>query len=315
MRRSVSEDSPGSTDFHSEEAAAIFSALGQRWRLEVFRLLIRYLPYGLPAGDIARLIALPHNTLSTHLSILQQAGLIDSRREGRLIIYSAVRRQAHQLALFITENCCAETGGICEAGRQETPITFPARRQISSPNRVHNVLIICAGNSARSILAEAVLNKEGAGRFRAFSAGIRPKPDPDPECLNLLRDLGYDTDGVRSKSWREFTGPDSQNMDIVLTVCDSAASEVRPVWPGDPAIAHWGIADPDSVRISQSARRAAFVEAYRRLTARISGLVNLDVEHLTRSVLAQSLSALGAMEGATAMAVNERRRILAQDGG
>jgi protein-tyrosine-phosphatase/DNA-binding transcriptional ArsR family regulator len=314
MRRSNAKDSFRSASFDSVDAAAIFAALGQRWRLEVFRLLIRYLPYGLSAGDIARLIAIPHNTLSTHLGILEQVGLLRSRREGRSIIFSAVQEQAHRLAGFLTENCCAESGGACEPSEGAIG-RFPVRREIAAPGSVHNVLILCSGNSARSILAEAILNKEGAGRFRAFSAGTHPKQNPDPECLNLLKALGYDTEGVRSKSWREFTYPDSPKMEVVLTVCDAAASEISVHWPGDPVAAHWGIADPDSITGSESARRAAFIEAYRRLTARISGLVNLDIERLTPSVLARNLRAIGAMEGATAMAIDNGRRIAARDDG
>lgn len=315
MRRSNAKDSFRPVSFDSEDAAAIFAALGQRWRLEVFRLLIRYLPYGLSAGDIARLIAIPHNTLSTHLGILEQVGLLRSRREGRSIIFSAVREQAHRLAGFLTENCCAESGGTCEPSRGGATGRFPVRREIAAPGRVHNILILCSGNSARSILAEAILNKEGAGRFRAFSAGTRPKRSPDPECLTLLEALGYETEGIRSKSWREFTHPDSPKMEVVLTVCDAASSEISARWPGDPIIAHWGIANPDSITGSESARRAAFIEAYRRLTARISGLVNLDIEHLTPVVLARNLRAIGAMEGATAMTIDNGHRMAARDNG
>lgn len=112
-----------------------------------------------------------------------------------------------------------------------------------------------------------------------------------------MKDLGYDTDGLRSKSWREFTAPDSPKMDVILTVCDAAASEVCPPWPGDPVIAHWRISDPDLFTSSESARHAAFIEACRRLTTRISGLVNLEVEHMIPSILVRNLRTIGAMGG------------------
>jgi protein-tyrosine-phosphatase/DNA-binding transcriptional ArsR family regulator len=297
---------PGQTDLHSDDAVGILAALAQSWRLEVFRLLVRYLPYGLAAGDIARLVALPHNTLSTHLAILGHAGLVRSRREGRSIIFAAVRERARQLTAFLNEDCCSATGGTCESIDPPTSPPFPVRREIAASTKVRNVLILCTGNSARSILAEAILNREGLGRFRAFSAGTRPKQCPDPECLTLLDSLGYDTADLRSKSWQEFSNPGAPPMDFILTVCDSAASEALPNWPGDPLVAHWGISDPDAVGGVAGAKRAAFLEAYRRLTARISGLVNVDLENSDPPTLKSTLGGIGAMEGATEMALQRR---------
>jgi ArsR family transcriptional regulator, arsenate/arsenite/antimonite-responsive transcriptional repressor / arsenate reductase (thioredoxin) len=243
MKRAFSSkirDAARPTDLNADDAVGVFAALAQLWRLEVFRLLVRYLPYGLAAGDIARLVALPHNTLSTHLAILEQAGLVRSRREGRSIIFAAVRERAHELAAFLSEDCRS-----CEPIARHTSLPFPVRREIGTSTKVRNVLVLCTGNSARSILAEAILNWEGRGRFRAFSAGTHPKPNPDPECLTLLDGLGYDTAEFRSKSWQEFSGPDAPPMDLILTVCDSAASEAIPNWPGDPIVVHWGISgDP-----------------------------------------------------------------------
>jgi protein-tyrosine-phosphatase/DNA-binding transcriptional ArsR family regulator len=294
---------PGPAKLNSDDAVRIFAALAQIWRLEVFRLLVRYLPYGLSAGDIARLVALPHNTLSTHLAILEQAGLVRSRREGRSIIFAAVRDRADELAVFLNEDCCSATAGGSEPIASHTSQPFPVRREIGAPTKVRNVLVLCTGNSARSILAEAILNREGAGRFQAFSAGTRPKPTPDPECLTLLDRLGYDTAEFRSKSWQEFARADALPMDLILTVCDSAASEAIPNWPGEPLVVHWGISDPDAAKGLADARRAAFLEAYRRLTTRISSLVNLDLENFDPPTLARDLRAIGAMEGATEMAI------------
>lgn len=170
-------------------------------------------------------------------------------------------------------------------------------------DRPANVLILCTGNSARSILAEAILNREGAGRFKAYSAGSQPKGEPNPHALSLLRDLGYDTEGFRSKSWDEFAGPDAPTMDVIITVCDSAAGEACPYWPGHPLVAHWGIPDPASVEGSDAEKRAAFLEAYGRLASRIKAFVGLDLERLDLATLKQRLAEIGAMDGATAMAL------------
>ena len=165
-----------------------------------------------------------------------------------------------------------------------------------------NVLILCTGNSARSILAEAILNREGAGRFRAYSAGSQPKGEPNPQALSLLKELGYETASFRSKSWDEFAGPEAPRMDFIVTVCDSAAGEACPYWPGHPLVAHWGITDPAAVEGTDAEKRAAFMDAYRRLSSRISEFVNLDVDNQDLASLKQRLAEIGAMEGATDMA-------------
>jgi protein-tyrosine-phosphatase/DNA-binding transcriptional ArsR family regulator len=285
----------------SSEAIAAFGALAQPSRLEVVRLLARYLPFGLPAGDIARLIGVPHNTLSSHLQVLEQAGLVLSRREGRAIIYAADKTALHDLSTFLLQQCARAEPPQAEPQRPGAhPI--PTRREQAVIAKPHTVLILCTGNSARSILAEAILNREGAGRFRAYSAGSQPKGEPNPHALSLLRELGYDVSDLRSKSWDTFAGPGAPAMDFIITVCDSAAGEACPYWPGHPLTAHWGIPDPASVEGTDAQKRAAFVEAYRRLASRISEFVNLDVEHLDLATLKGRLAEIGAMEGATDMA-------------
>jgi protein-tyrosine-phosphatase/DNA-binding transcriptional ArsR family regulator len=305
MKRALSNKIPGysnSRGMESPDALALLAAIAHPWRLETFRLLVRYLPYGLAAGDIARLIALPHNTLSSHLAILEQAGLVRSRREGPSIIFVAVRERAQRLAAFLSEECCAATGMTCLPFASADSDPFPAKREVTTSKKVYNVLILCTGNSARSILAEAILNREGHGRFRAFSASSHPKKRPNPHCLALLEDLGYDVQGFRSKSWKEFASRDAPTMDFILTVCDLAAGEACPHWPGHPIVAHWGIADPGAVVGTDAEKRAAFMEAYRRLAARISSLVNLDAEGFDLARLKRNVSTIGAMEGATEMA-------------
>jgi ArsR family transcriptional regulator, arsenate/arsenite/antimonite-responsive transcriptional repressor / arsenate reductase (thioredoxin) len=281
----------------SSEALSVFGAFAHPTRLEIYRLLVRYLPYGLAAGDIARLIAIPHNTLSSHLAILEQAGLLRSRREGRSIIFAAVEARAQEIATFLTEDYALDHG-------QQSPIlrpsfAFPAKREVLAAEKTFNVLVLCTGNSARSIFAEAILSREGAGRFRPFSAGSHPEAHPNQLAITLLSELGYDVTGCRSKSWHEFAGSDGPAMDFILTVCDVAAGETCPAWPGHPLVVHWGIPDPIEIAGSEAEKRAAFVDAYRRLTARITSFVNLDVENLDRTTLKHKLITIGGMEGAT----------------
>jgi protein-tyrosine-phosphatase len=155
------------------------------------------------------------------------------------------------------------------------------------------VLFLCTGNSARSIMAEAILNREGKGRFRAFSAGSHPKGEVNPYTLRLLERLNYDTRGARSKSWDEFAREGAPDMDFVFTVCDDAAGEVCPVWPGQPMTAHWGVPDPASVTGSDAEKAAAFADIYRMLSTRISVFVSLPIASLDRLTLQRRLDAIG----------------------
>ena len=161
------------------------------------------------------------------------------------------------------------------------------------PGRPYNVLFLCTGNSARSILGEAILNRMGKDRFRAFSAGSAPKGEVNPNTLALLARLGFPTDGLRSKSWGEFAQPDAPPLDFVFTVCDSAASEVCPVWPGQPMTAHWGIPDPAAVEGDEKAIAAAFREAFLLLQRRIELFANLPVKTLDRMSLKKRLDEIG----------------------
>ena len=157
----------------------------------------------------------------------------------------------------------------------------------------YNILFLCTGNSARSILAEAILNRAGAGRFRAFSAGSRPKGAPHPLALSLLAREGHDTAFARSKSWDEFAGPDAPKMDFIFTVCDSAAGEECPFWPGQPMTAHWGIPDPAAAEGNEAERNLAFAEAYRALSNRISAFVSLPIASIDGMALQRHLNDIG----------------------
>lgn len=165
-----------------------------------------------------------------------------------------------------------------------------------------NILILCTANSARSILGEALIQRLGKGRFQAHSAGSQPRGIPNPAGLKLLESLGYDVSGFRSKSWDEFARADAPRMDIVITVCDSAAGESCPLWPGAPVKAHWGIPDPAGKGETEEAQLAAFREAYDLLEARVAALAALPVETMTAGDLSAALARIGAMDGATAMA-------------
>jgi arsenate reductase len=160
-----------------------------------------------------------------------------------------------------------------------------------------NVLFLCTGNSARSIMAEAVLNRAGQGNFRAFSAGSHPKGRVHPYTLDLLRKLNFDVSNLRSKSWSEFAGPDAPKLDFVFTVCDDAAGEACPVWPGQPMTAHWGVPDPAAVTGKEAEIRFAFADAMRMLTNRINIFVSLPISSLDQLSLQRQLDAIGKAKG------------------
>ena len=170
-------------------------------------------------------------------------------------------------------------------------------------DRPFNCLFLCTGNSARSIIAEAILNKVGAGRFRAFSAGSKPKGQVNLHTVQLLQGLGYDTSDFRSKSWSEFAKPGAPPLDFVFTVCDNAAGEACPVWPGQPMTAHWGVPDPAKATGSAVEIGLAFKDAYRMLHQRIAVFTSLPIRSLDQLSLQAKLKDIGRMEGATAKAV------------
>ncbi|HEV2562412.1 MAG TPA: arsenate reductase ArsC [Rhizomicrobium sp.] len=162
-----------------------------------------------------------------------------------------------------------------------------------SEHRPYNVLFLCTGNSARSILAEVILNREGKGKFRGYSAGSFPKAAVNPYALAYLKSVGFSTDGLRSKSWDEFAQPGAPEMDFVFTVCDDAAGEVCPVWPGQPVTAHWGMADPAAVEGSDEQKQRAFRDTARMLSNRIRLFAELPFDKLDRLKLKTHLDEIG----------------------
>lgn len=160
-------------------------------------------------------------------------------------------------------------------------------------DRVYNVLFLCTGNSARSILGEAIINRVGAGKFKGYSAGSMPKGEVHPLAIKLLSKLNYDTSALRSKSWEEFTAPGAPDLDFVFTVCDNAANEVCPVWPGQPMTAHWGLPDPVEVQGDETQRALAFADTYRMLNNRIGIFTSLPLASLDQLSLKKHLDDIG----------------------
>ena len=162
-----------------------------------------------------------------------------------------------------------------------------------TPHRPYNVLFLCTGNSARSIIAEAILNKAAPGRFHAYSAGSHPKGQVNPHALDMLKRLGYDISQYRSKAWDEFAAPGAPPLDFVITVCDNAAGEVCPIWPGQPMTAHWGMPDPAAIEGTPSEIALAFADTYRMLNNRITAFANLKISALDRLSLQKHVTDIG----------------------
>ncbi len=281
-------------------------AVADRTRIRILKLLEGG---ELCVCQIVAVLGLAPATVSKHLSLLKGAGLLRARRDGRWAYYRLADRGASPFvagargmidalppddavtagdrarlaqigAMTMTEVCgiAADSSERKEPPMRETP---------------YNVLFLCTGNSARSILAEALLNASGDQRFRAFSAGSHPKGGVDPTVLAVLRQKGLATEGLRSKSWDEFAVPGAPAMDFVFTVCDDAAGEVCPIWPGQPITAHWGVPDPAAFQGAEAEKRALCGEVMRMLAARIGHFTALPFASLDRSSLRKRLDAIG----------------------
>ena len=160
-------------------------------------------------------------------------------------------------------------------------------------DKTFNVLVLCTGNSARSIMAEALINTMGHGRFRAFSAGSHPSGKVNPLAIEKARQVNYPTEALRSKSWDEFAAPDAPRMDFIVTVCDNAAGELCPVWPGQPVSAHWGFEDPAAVEGSEEKKRRAFDTVFRQIMGRVRIFVNLPFDTLDKAAIKREMQAIG----------------------
>lgn len=250
-------------------ATDLLTVLAHEGRLDVFRLLVRRLPDGLRPGEMAEALGLKASTLSQYLSALEGAGLVHSTRRGKAVHYRPDVARLGELVDFLFVDC--------GRGRPELGHRQDGGGKAQAP---FNVLFICTGNSARSIFAETLLRDLGGARFRAHSAGTQPATGPNPVALDLLQRQGHDLAGLRSKSLVEFQGPDAPKMDFVFTVCDFAANEACPPWPGQPHSAHWGLPDPVKAQGTEAEKALAFAQTYAAMRRRVEAFVNLPFTSL-----------------------------------
>ena len=272
------------------EAAAAFAALSVETRLSLVRLLMAAGPTGLPAGDLAANLGLPPSTASFHLAALERAGLTQATRQGRQIIHAVRVAGIRQLLAFLTETCCGGRPELCGDIARLLP---PLPDEDHGMTAAFNVLFLCRHNSARSIMAEAILKRLGGPRFRAWSAGSDPGPDPNPEVLAKLRAFGHDTSGLRSKSWHEFTGPNAPRMDFVITLCDALDGPACPDFGDLVVTGAWPLPDPAKFTGSDLERAALLNELYAGLERRLRIFVALSFASLDRLALKRRLDDIG----------------------
>ncbi|NOG73638.1 metalloregulator ArsR/SmtB family transcription factor [Roseicella sp. DB1501] len=272
------------------DAAQVFAALSQETRLAVLRLLLAAGPNGLPAGEVAERLGIPASTTSFHLGALERAGLTQSTRQSRQIRHAVRIAALRELLAFLTETCCSGRPELC-GGLGDLLPTAPEERDTMTP--AFNVLFLCTKNSARSIMAEAILEKVGAGRFRAYSAGADPAPQPLEGVLSVLERFGHDVSKLHSKSWDRFCGPDAPQMDFVIALCDVLDNQVCPDL-GDMAVTGtWPLPDPNEFRGNEVERALLLSELYGSLKRRIEIFVSLPFASLDRMALKARLDELG----------------------
>jgi arsenate reductase len=273
-----------------DSAVAILAALAQESRLAALRLLIERGPNGLPAGTIADRLGLPASTTSFHLSALERAGLVLSTRQGRQMIYAVRFVTLRALLAFLTESCCAGQPELCgDLARLLSPI--PEESSAMTP--AFTVLFLCTRNSARSIMAEAILARVGAGRFHAYSAGSDPAAVPMPEVVAKLQALGHDVSALRCKSWDVFTGRDAPRVDFVIALCDTLDNQTCPDF-GDKAVTGaWPMPDPAKFSGGAAERSTMLNELYASLRRRIEIFISLPFATLDRMALRARLDEIG----------------------
>ncbi|MBE3639244.1 arsenate reductase/protein-tyrosine-phosphatase family protein [Mangrovicoccus algicola] len=258
--------------------------LGHPQRLAVFRLLMRRYPDRVPAGELAAVLDVKPSTMSAYLASLTGAGLLAQGRAGTSVLYAIDMTAVRRMLGGLLADCCR--------GRPDLCLPFPSGEPAMT-GRKYNVLFICTGNSARSVFAESILRKAAGTRFNAFSAGTRPYSELNPFALQVLRDKGHDVSVLRSKNVGEFAAPGAEAMDFVFTVCDRAANEECPAWPGQPVSGHWGMPDPVKATGSDAERALAFQQAYGALKHRIEAFTALPVESLDRVALQSAVDEIG----------------------
>jgi protein-tyrosine-phosphatase/DNA-binding transcriptional ArsR family regulator len=271
----------------NSRAVHAFATLGHPGRLAVFRLLMRFAPSGVRPTEMAQALGLKPNTLSHHLSDLTASGLVQVERRGRSLFYAVDFDTTEALIGYLA----------LDVGRARPDLLAPllaARKDAFMRDTDLDVLFICSGNSARSIFAEALLRDLGKGKFQAFSAGTRPNTELNPFALEVLKRNGHDVSTLCAKHISEFQRPDSVLMDFVFTVCDTAAAEECPPWPGQPITGHWGLPDPVKATGTDAEKALVFAQTYAALRRRIAAFVDLPFESLSRMSLQSRVDAIGA---------------------
>jgi len=275
----------------STEAALGFAALAQDCRLALIRQLAQNGPTGVAAGDLADALRMPASTLSFHLAALVKAGLVSSSRSGRNIIYSVRFSGLRALFGYLTETCCGGHPKLCDDLARLLPDDTPVETIAMTP--AFNVLFLCTHNSARSLMAQAILEKIGQGKFNAYSAGSHPAATPMPEVIDKLRALGHDTSGLHCKSWNTFTGPDAPRMDFVIALCDTLEGQHCPDVGPNVLTASWPLPDPSKFTGTPAEKATMINELYGMVRRRLEIFVNLPHASLDRLAMKQRLDALG----------------------
>ncbi len=272
-----------------------FGALAQVTRLEAMRHLLSAHPGALSAGEIAQLCDVPHNTMSTHLASLARAGLISGEKSGRSMNYRADVHGFRGLMAFLVKDCCNGRPDLCgvtlDPAYNERSELQAAKLDAVQP--AFNVLFLCTRNSARSIMAEALLEKIGRGKFRAYSAGSDPASEPLPEVIERLKTLGHDTSHLRCKSWDEFKGPSSPRMDFIIALCDTPHGQFCPDLAGQFVTAAWPLPDPADFAGSPAERTTLLNELYAMIRRRIEIFTSLPLASLSRMAVQARLDEIG----------------------
>lgn len=275
---------------NSREANAIegFGSLAQATRLAAVRHLLAVHPQSLPAGEIARLCEVPHNTMSTHLGILSRAGLISVEKDGRSMNYRADVDGFRNLLEFLSRDCCNGRPELCGDA-----FDLPSEATGKFMTPAFNVLFLCTQNSARSIIAEALLEKIGRGRFRAYSAGSDPAREPVPEVIDRLKALGHDVSRLHSKSWDEFKGPQAPRMDFIIALCDAPNGQFCPDLDAQFVTGAWPLPDPAQFTGSSTERTTLLNELYAMIRRRIEIFTSLPFDSLDRMAIKARLDEIG----------------------
>ena len=267
------------------------ASLAQPTRLAAVRRLLTAYPGSVAAGDLAKACEAPHNTMSAHLAILMRAGLIRVERAGRAMNYRADVNAFRELMVFLMGDCCSGRPDLCG----DIARLVPPNAEVPDPTMVpaFNVLFLCTRNSARSIMAEALLERIGKGRFNAYSAGSDPARRPMPEVLERLRHLDHDVSKLRCKSWNEFTGSNAPRMDFVIALCDTPQGQVCPDLGEKLVNAAWPLPDPAAFTGSPTERVTLLNELYAMIRRRLEIFTNLPFASLDKMALKKRLDEIG----------------------